>query len=158
MNEPINSLFSSLFSLVLVLLLIGVYLAVVRAILRWFLGVSSLERRVEVLEKGIGAPPLPGPPFTLAPKRMTVVVGGPPLTFRDLPGELSLLTLANGQPGLARLAITVNGVSYELSDLTDGEERTLDLSSSMQPNDRNVLTLQGEGAETASATVTLTTF
>jgi hypothetical protein len=152
MHDPITSC-----SFFLGLLLIAVCLAVIRLILRWFLGVLSLQRRVEVLER-IVPPRLPGPPFTLSPKEMTVVVGEPPLTFRDLPGELSLLTLANGRPGLARLAVTVNGASYELSDLADGEERTLDLSSSMQPNDRNALTLQGEGAETASARVTLTTF
>lgn len=140
------------------LLLVAVSLAIVRLILRWLLGVSSLQRRVEALEQRIVPPRFSGPPFTLSPKEITVVVGGPLLTLRDLPGELSLLTLANGQPGLARLVVTVNGVSYELSDLADGEERKLDLSGAMQRRHSNILTLQGEGAETGSARVTLTMF
>jgi hypothetical protein len=152
MHDPITSC-----SFFLGLLLIAVCLAVIRLILRWFLGVLSLQRRVEVLER-IVPPRLPGPPFTLSPKEMTVVVGEPPLTFRDLPGELGLLTLTNGRPGLTRLVVTANSTNFELSDLASGEERTLDLSAAMQRGDRNILTFEGEGAETASARVTLTTF
>lgn len=140
------------------LLLIALNLVITRVILRWFLGVSSLQRRVEALEREIVLLRNPGPPPALSPQEMTVVAGDPPLTLTSLPGELSLLTLANGRPGLARLAVTVNDVSYDLSDLADGEERKLDLSDAMQMRDRNVLTLQGEGAETGSARVTLSTF
>ncbi|HEY2291717.1 MAG TPA: hypothetical protein VGM86_13540 [Thermoanaerobaculia bacterium] len=140
------------------LLLGAISLVIIRLILRWFLGVSSLQKRVEVLERGIALLRNPGPPPALSPQEMTVIAGDPPLSLTDLPGELSLLTLANGRPGLTRLAVTVNGVSYELSELADGEERKLDLSDSMQMGDRNVLTIRGEGAETASARVRLTTF
>lgn len=134
---------------------LAVSLVITRLFLRWFLGVSSLQRRVEALEQRIVPQRFPGPPITLSPKEITVVVGGPLLTFKDLPGELSLLRLANGRPGLERLAVIVNGISHDLSGLADGEERTLDLSGSMQPSDRNVLTLQGEGVETGSARVTI---
>jgi hypothetical protein len=99
----------------------------------------------------------PGAPVHAVSKRDDRDGGRASLDFQGPSRELSFLTLANGRPGLTRLVVTANDVIYELSDLAGSEERTLDLSDSMQQNDRNVLTLQGEGAETTSARVTLAT-
>jgi hypothetical protein len=155
MNHPSYNFFLLIvLLLVLALLLLGLLIAFVR----WLLGISRLERRVVALERELEALRNPAPAQTLSPREMTVVGGAPPSILGDIPRELGLLTLANGRPGLARLLIDVNGVRVEISDLADGEEKSLDLSDSMQPNDRNVVTLQGEGAGTASAQVTLSTF
>ncbi len=133
-------------------------LAILVWILRWLLGISALDKRVKALESAVEALRHPGPAPALSPQEMTVAAGDPPMTLTNVPRELSLLTLDNGRPGLSRLAVTVNGVSYELPELANGEERTLALSDSMQPDDRNVLTFEGEGSRGASARVTLTTF
>jgi len=88
--------------------------------------------------------------------RLTISGGGQ--TQQILTGILSaerLLRVQNGTPGLTKLTIVVNGHSYFLAPLSDGESLWLDVGAAMIPGDGNTVVLLGEGAEGASATVTL---
>ena len=88
--------------------------------------------------------------------RLTISGGGQ--TQQILTGILSaerLLRVQNGTPGLTKLTIVVNGHSYFLTPLRDGESLWLDVGAAMIPGDGNTVVLLAEGAEGASATVTL---
>jgi hypothetical protein len=88
--------------------------------------------------------------------RLTIAGGGE--TQQILTGISSaerLLRVQNGTPGLTRLAVVVNGYSYVLAPLNDGASLSLDVGAMMIPGDGNTVVLLGEGAEGASATVTL---
>ncbi|MFN2471242.1 MAG: hypothetical protein ABR583_09715 [Gaiellaceae bacterium] len=88
---------------------------------------------------------------------ITVVVRGRPAaqTYTNLPGAEHQLSIVNGAPGLRRLKITVNGHAFNVTGLRDGEARTLDVASAMEPGDDNTITLRGFGKRTASATVVI---
>ena len=88
--------------------------------------------------------------------RLTISGGGQ--TQQILTGILSaerLLRVQNGTPGLTKLTIVVNGHSYFLTPLSDGESLWLDVGAAMIPGDGNTVVLLGEGPEGATATVTL---
>ena len=88
--------------------------------------------------------------------RLTISGGGQ--TQQILTGILSaerLLRVQNGTPGLTKLTIVVNGHSYVLTPLREGESLWLDVGAAMIPGDGNTVVLLGEGPEGATATVTL---
>jgi hypothetical protein len=67
------------------------------------------------------------------------------LRSNDVPFAENKVTIMNGSPGLATLEVKVNGQKFKASGLKDGETRTLDISSAMQPGDNNVVGLKGTG-------------
>ncbi len=88
--------------------------------------------------------------------RLTIAGGGG--TQQILTGILSaerLLRVQNGTPGLTKLTVVVNGYSYVLAPLSDGASLSLDVGAAMIPGEGNTVVLLGEGAEGASATVTV---
>jgi hypothetical protein len=125
----------------LILFLLALLLA--RWILRWFLGIQASDRRIEKLGRAIQA--LRGAsPMEVLPRKVTVYSGRLPLHLTSLAGELSLLTIQNGDPGLQTLKAVVNERSYSVP-LEPKELRRLDLSRDLNPGDDNSVTLSGEG-------------
>ena len=88
--------------------------------------------------------------------RLTIAGGGE--AQQILTGIISaerLVRVQNGTPGLTKLTMVVNGHSYVLTPLREGESLWLDVGAAMIPGDGNTVVLLGEGAEGATATVTL---
>lgn len=76
-------------------------------------------------------------------------------TFIDIPEAERFITVQNGDLGLKNLLITVNGQRFRMAGLRDNAERTLDVSSAMQPGDDNTITLMAWGKPGSSATVVI---
>jgi hypothetical protein len=74
-------------------------------------------------------------------------------TFTDLPEAEGFITLVNGTPGLRRLVAIVNGESFVMQGLKDGEEVTLDVTSAMEAGSQNIVALVGYGKPGGSASV-----
>jgi hypothetical protein len=74
-------------------------------------------------------------------------------TVTGLPATEHLVTVSNGAPGLHKLDILVNGRSFKLQGLTDGEERTVDVAAALRPGNVNEIVLRATGKPGASATV-----
>lgn len=66
-------------------------------------------------------------------------------TIGDLPQAEGRVTVVNGSPGVKTLRIEVNGRNFMLTNLQDGEQRTLDVSSAMLPGNGNVIVLTAQG-------------
>jgi hypothetical protein len=78
---------------------------------------------------------------------------GSPLgqTFTGLPAVESKVTVTNGSPGARAIVLDVNGTTFRLAGLADGETRTLDVASAMQPGSANTVSATLLGAPGASA-------
>jgi hypothetical protein len=72
-------------------------------------------------------------------------------TFAGLPSAESKVSVTNGSPGARSITLDVNGATFLLSGLADGETRTLDVASAMQPGSANVVSATLHGAPGASA-------
>jgi hypothetical protein len=70
----------------------------------------------------------------------------------DVPREEDTITVTNGDPGLQRMFILVNGKRFKVDGLGAGEERVIDISPALVKGD-NVVTLRGFGKKGASASV-----
>ncbi|HEX9945699.1 MAG TPA: hypothetical protein VGG03_27130, partial [Thermoanaerobaculia bacterium] len=76
-------------------------------------------------------------------------------TLSELPAAEHKVTVVNGSPGLKDLHVTVNGRRFTIAGLKDGEQRTLDVSSAMQPGSDNVIVLTAHGKPGGSAEVAI---
>jgi hypothetical protein len=65
----------------------------------------------------------------------------------------STVSITNLTPGLSSLRIVVNGRSFEVNDLVDGETRSIDISSAMRRNDNNTITVIAQGKAHGAAVV-----
>jgi hypothetical protein len=74
-------------------------------------------------------------------------------TFSRISRKESFVTLYNGDPGLQRMLVIVNGFRFRALHLYSGEERTLDVSSAMLPGNTNIITVQAPGRPGGSATI-----
>lgn len=74
-------------------------------------------------------------------------------SFTNLPAAESRVTVSNGAPGIAYLEVVVNGKTFVLRRLADGQIRRLDISSSMLPGNVNTVTLKAFGVSGSEATV-----
>lgn len=72
-------------------------------------------------------------------------------TFGGLPQAESKVTVTNGSPGANTITLDVNGTTFRLSGLADGETRTVDVASAMLPGSANVVSATLLGAPGASA-------
>jgi hypothetical protein len=76
-------------------------------------------------------------------------------SFSGLPQAESKVTVVNGDPGLNRIDVTVNGTMYKLTGLKNDATRTLDVSASMKPGSANTITITGHGSPNSSATAVI---
>jgi hypothetical protein len=73
-------------------------------------------------------------------------------TFTDIPPHEHYVTVQNGNPGLKKLDIQVNGRVFKMNGLRDNEERTINVASAMNSSN-NTITLTGYGKPGDSAFV-----
>jgi len=73
--------------------------------------------------------------------------------FTDLSEAESKLQISNGDPGLRRVLVVVNGRRFALDGLRPNEIRTLDLARAMKPGDGNTVVLRSSGPSGGSADV-----
>jgi hypothetical protein len=72
-------------------------------------------------------------------------------TFAGLPAAESKVSVTNGSPGARTIELDVNGTTFRLTGLADGETRTLDVASAMLPGTANTVSATLRGAPGASA-------
>jgi hypothetical protein len=74
-------------------------------------------------------------------------------TWTGVPAAEQTVTVTNGDPGLNHLEIEVNGRKFQLTGLAAGEERTLDVSSAVDPRRTSTFTLTARGRPGGRAAV-----
>jgi hypothetical protein len=82
--------------------------------------------------------------------------GGSPSTqtWTGLPDFESKVTIANAASGgVNSVSIDVNGTTFRMSGLSDGEERTIDVASAMLPGDVNTISATVHGSPGSAATI-----
>lgn len=76
-----------------------------------------------------------------------------PQVYTGLPQAESKVSVMNGAPGASAITLDVNGTTFRITGLKDGESRTVDVASAMLPGSGNVVSAQLNGAPGASATL-----
>jgi hypothetical protein len=76
-------------------------------------------------------------------------------TFRDVPQAESQISITNGNPGLKKVEITVNGVKFKAKELKDGDRTTIDISSALHAGENNVVSIKGTGKKDGWADVVI---
>jgi hypothetical protein len=76
-------------------------------------------------------------------------------TMSDVDGTMHVVTIVNDTPGLNRLEVVVNGVTFMVKKLDDGERVVVDIASALHRGSNNVVTLVPHGKKGDSATVTI---
>jgi hypothetical protein len=88
---------------------------------------------------------------------MTMVIrtAGAPVSqvFTGIPAEEHYIRVQNGRPGVTNLHVFVNGESFKLPGLKDGETMTLDVRDAMRAGNQNTIRLVALGAPGGSAMV-----
>lgn len=87
--------------------------------------------------------------------KLTVREDGKPVTetLTNIPYAENKVIIYNGNPGLTKLVITVNGKRYKVVYLKNNEVRTLSIESAMQPGNNNTIGLTAYGKPGTSAEV-----
>ncbi|MEO6193413.1 MAG: hypothetical protein ABIS20_10405 [Thermoanaerobaculia bacterium] len=65
------------------------------------------------------------------------------------------IQVINSAPGLRTFTALVNGMTFKMSGLRNGEVRTIDVSSAMRPGSKNIIYVKGHGPVNGSATVVI---
>jgi hypothetical protein len=65
----------------------------------------------------------------------------------------SHVTIVNGTPGVGRVRLVVNGHTFEVRDLHDGQTRKIDVSSAMRKGSNNTILVMADGPRNSSAVV-----
>lgn len=73
--------------------------------------------------------------------------------YDDIPEEEGVVDIMNNDPGVQRLDVNVNGTTWRVSGLRNGENRTLDVSSAMVAGNDNTVTLTAYGRPGGSVDV-----
>jgi hypothetical protein len=76
-------------------------------------------------------------------------------TFTGVPAAESRVTIENGDPGMRKVLVTVNGKRFKETSLRPGEVRTFDVASAMRPGDHNTVVVRARGKRGASALIVL---
>jgi hypothetical protein len=71
----------------------------------------------------------------------------------DVPRVEDKVTITNGSPGLRKIDILVNGKTFQVNGLKDGEEVTVDISSAMFDGDANKVDFKAKGKPGAFANI-----
>lgn len=66
-------------------------------------------------------------------------------SFGGLAQGERFVTITNGDPGLRKITLTVNGVRFVERSLAPGERRTFDIGAAMHPGSDNTVVLSGKG-------------
>ncbi len=79
---------------------------------------------------------------------------GKPVTETvEIPFEERYVTVQNGDPGVSKLDVVVNGQKFKFNGLSDGEERTLDVGSALFEDGDNIVELTARGKPGGKVTV-----
>jgi uncharacterized repeat protein (TIGR01451 family) len=76
-------------------------------------------------------------------------------TFTGVPAAESRVTISNGDPGMRKVRLTVNGIRFKETRLRPGEVRRFDVASAMRPGDDNTVVVRARGKKGASALIVL---
>ncbi len=68
-------------------------------------------------------------------------------TFSGLPQAESRVTIMNGDPGMKKVKIVVNGVTFKETALAAGEVRSFDVASAMKAGNTNTIVITGYGGK-----------
>jgi hypothetical protein len=71
----------------------------------------------------------------------------------EVPRQEDQVTIRNGNPGLNKVVIFVNGVKFKTQNLSDGQVTTVDISAAMNEGNNNVVRLEARGKRGSSAEV-----
>ncbi len=74
-------------------------------------------------------------------------------TFGRVAQAERYVTIQNGDPGMRKVKLTVNGVKFKEQDLLPGEVRTFDISTALRPGNKNTITVSARGKKGASALI-----
>jgi hypothetical protein len=77
----------------------------------------------------------------------------PRVVFRDIPQVEGKLTICNGDPGMKKVHVKVNHRGEFEVTVRPNENKTIDISSAMEPGSDNVIVVRGEGKRGADAEV-----
>jgi uncharacterized repeat protein (TIGR01451 family)/CSLREA domain-containing protein len=72
-------------------------------------------------------------------------------TFTGVPHSDRYVTIVNGNPGMRKVRLTVNGTKFKERDLANGETRSFDIASALKPGNTNTITVTARGKQGASA-------
>lgn len=72
-------------------------------------------------------------------------------TYTGIDKSESQLTVYNGQPGVSSMQIQVNGKTFNVGSLTNGQQKTLDISSALVAGGNNTITVTCVGKPGGSA-------
>ena len=75
--------------------------------------------------------------------------------FTGVPQSESKVTILNGDPGMKKVQLTVNGVKFKEQDLGPGEVRKFDVASAMRPGSDNTITVSARGKKGATAVIVI---
>jgi hypothetical protein len=76
-------------------------------------------------------------------------------TYTGLPQAESKVRITNGSPGLRRVDVIVNGTTWRVTGLRNGQVSTFDVASAMKPGTDNTIRIMGYGAPGADALVVI---
>ena len=74
-------------------------------------------------------------------------------SLSDLSQTDHVVLVRNGRPGVTNLELDVNGVTFHVAGLQDGEARTVDVARAMHPGSTNEIKLTARGRPGGTATV-----
>ncbi len=75
-------------------------------------------------------------------------------SIADIPRQEHYVSIHNGTPGITALEVVVNGRSFRVAGLRDGEELTLDVDTAMLPA-HNIMIFKALGKPGGSALVVI---
>ncbi len=76
-------------------------------------------------------------------------------TFDNVPQAESRVTIYNGDPGLRKVVLIVNGTKFKEKDLGPNEVRAFDVAEAMRPGAANTITVRVRGKKGASALIVI---
>jgi hypothetical protein len=76
-------------------------------------------------------------------------------TFGGLDQAEGRVAIYNGTPGVRSVTLNVNGTTFRISKLRDGEVRTVDISSAMRPGTNNVVSAVARGQPGTTASIVI---
>jgi hypothetical protein len=76
-------------------------------------------------------------------------------SYTGLPAAEHFVTITNGDPGVQRIDVTVNGQTWKLTGLRDNEVRTLDVASAMVAGNNNTIRVKGYGRPGGQALIVI---
>jgi hypothetical protein len=74
-------------------------------------------------------------------------------TFSGVPSAEHYVVLANGTPGFRSVKLLVNGWTYNLGALADGQAVAVDIGASMDPGSNNTILVMAGGGPGATASI-----